>query len=128
MSGGGLVTNEVFINSQVGYEVRFEAVAECGSLTAGLAPNGVLATAVGPGGGTRGGPVPEDYRARFARAYDTEVQAWADAVRAGRAVGPSAWDGYAATAVSTAGMASLASGRPVPVRLPARPGLYAGAH
>ena len=31
MSGGGLVTNEVFVNSQVGYEVRFEAVAERGS-------------------------------------------------------------------------------------------------
>ncbi|MDF3044578.1 MAG: Gfo/Idh/MocA family oxidoreductase [Ornithinibacter sp.] len=128
MSGGGLVTNEVFINSQVGYEVRFEAVAECGSLTAGLASSGVQATGVGPRGGTWGGLVPDDYRARFARAYDIEVQAWADAVRAGTAVGPSAWDGYAATVVSTAGMASLASGRPVPVRLPDRPGLYADAH
>ena len=30
MAGGGLVTTEVFVNSQVGYEVRFEAVAERG--------------------------------------------------------------------------------------------------
>ena len=126
MSGGGLVTNEVFVNSQVGYEVRFEAVAERGSLTAGLASGGVLATRVTPDGGAWGGTVPDDYRARFARAYDIEVQAWADAVRAGTAVGPSAWDGYAATAVSTAGMASLASGLPVPVVLADRPTLYAG--
>ena len=126
MSGGGLVTNEVFVNSQVGYEVRFEAVAERGSLTAGLASSGVFATRAGAEGGAWGGAVPVDYRTRFARAYDLEVQAWADAVRAGGTVGPSAWDGYAATAVSTAGMASLASGRPVPVTLAARPSLYDG--
>jgi len=125
MSGGGLVTNEVFVNSQVGYEVRFEAVAERGSLLAGLASNGVLATRVTADGGTWGGGVPDDYRIRFARAYDLEVQAWADAVRAGTSIGPSAWDGYAATAVSTAGMASLASGRPVAVPLADRPALYA---
>ncbi len=128
MSGGGLVTNEVFVNSQVGYEVRFEAVAERGSLTAGLASTGVLATRVTEGGGTWGGTVADDYRVRFARAYDAEVQAWADAVRAGTHVGPSAWDGYAATAVSTAGMASLGSGRPVTVPLPDRPDFYDSNH
>ncbi len=88
MAGGGLVTNEVFVNSQVGYEVRFEAVAERGSLTAGLASAGVLTTRVAADGGSWGGTVPEDYRRRFARAYDIEVQAWADAVRAGGVVGP----------------------------------------
>ncbi len=126
MAGGGLVTNEVFVNSQVGYEVRFEAVAERGTLTAGAASTGVLTTRAGEGGGSWGGVVPDDYRTRFARAYDLEVQAWADAVRAGGAVGASAWDGYAASAVSTAGMESLGSGRPVPVALPERPELYGG--
>ena len=126
MSGGGLVTTEVFVNSQVGYEVRFEAVTECGSLTAGLGTGGVLTTRPGATGGVWGGAVAEDYRTRFARAYDLEVQAWADAVRTGSVVGPSAWDGYAATAVSTAGMASLASGHPEPVVLAERPALYTG--
>ncbi|HEU5242039.1 MAG TPA: Gfo/Idh/MocA family oxidoreductase, partial [Ornithinibacter sp.] len=110
--------------SRVGYEVRFEAVTECGSLTAGLASGGVLTTRPGDTGGVWGGTVPDDYRTRFARAYDLEVQAWADAVRTGSVVGPSAWDGYAATAVSTAGMASLASGRREPVALAPRPDLY----
>lgn len=128
MAGGGIVTNEVFVNSQVGYEVRFEAVAERGSLTAGLGSSGVLTTRVTADGGVWGGLVPEDYRTRFSRAYDIEVQAWADAVSSGRAVGPSAWDGYAATAVSTAGMASLATGAPVPVSLAERPALYADDH
>jgi myo-inositol 2-dehydrogenase/D-chiro-inositol 1-dehydrogenase len=128
MSGGGLVTNEVFVNSQVGYEVRFEAVAERGSLMAGLPSNGVLATRVAGECGSWGGFVPDDYRVRFARAYDAEVQAWVDAVRSGSPVGPSAWDGYAATAVSTAGMASLGSGRPVAVRLAERPTLFGGDH
>jgi myo-inositol 2-dehydrogenase/D-chiro-inositol 1-dehydrogenase len=128
MAGGGLVTNEVFVNSQVGYEVRFEAVTELGSLTAGLAGSGVVTTRATPDGGTWGGVVPDDYRTRFARAYDLEVQAWADAVRAGTTVGPSAWDGYAATAVSTAGMASLATGAPVPVVLADRPALYDPDH
>ncbi len=126
MGRGGVVTTEVFVNSQVGYEVRFEAVAERGSLTAGLHTTGLLTTRVAPGGGGHwGAEVPDDYRVRFARAYDAEVQAWADAARTGgAAVGASAWDGYAATAVSTAGMASLASGTPRPVVLAERPTLY----
>lgn len=122
MARGGLVTNEVFVNSQVGYEVRFEAVAERGSLTAGRHATGLLTTGVVGGAGSWGGPVPGDYRERFAPAYDAEVQAWVDGIRFGTgAVGASAWDGYAATAVSSAGMASLASGRPVPVALAERP-------
>ncbi|QIM22447.1 Gfo/Idh/MocA family oxidoreductase [Phycicoccus sp. HDW14] len=126
MAGGGLVTSEVFVNSQVGYEVRFEAVAERGTLTAGLHTTGLLTTGVGSDAGRWGGPVPDDYRVRFARAYDAEVQAWVDGIRSGTgAVGASAWDGYAATAVSTAGMASLASGTPVAVDLADRPPLYA---
>lgn len=128
MAGGGLVTNEVFVNSQVGYEVRFEAVAERGSLTAGLHTTGLLGTSAGADGGSWGGVVPADYRTRFVTAYDREVQAWVDGIRSGTGpVGASAWDGYAATAVSTAGMASLASGSPVAVPLADRPGLYSAA-
>jgi myo-inositol 2-dehydrogenase / D-chiro-inositol 1-dehydrogenase len=100
MAGGGLVTTEVFINSQVGYDVRCEAVAERGALSVGL-DAGVHA----------------DWTTRFARAYDLEVQAWVDASRRGEVVGATAWDGYAATAVATAGLESLATGRPVPVRI-----------
>jgi myo-inositol 2-dehydrogenase/D-chiro-inositol 1-dehydrogenase len=67
--------------------------------------------------------VPGDYRERFAAAYDLEVQAWVDASRRGEVVGPTAWDGYAATAVCTAGMESLRSGEPVRVELADRTAL-----
>jgi len=100
MAGGGLVTTEVFINSQVGYDVRCEAVAEQGALSVGL-DAGAHA----------------DWTTRFARAYDLEVQAWVDACGRGEVVGATSWDGYAATVVAAAALASLATGRPVPVDL-----------
>ena len=118
MAGGGLVTNEVFVNSQVGYEVRCEAVAERGSVVIGRPSTGLYSTSIAADGpGRWGGTVPADYRTRFATAYDLEVQAWVDSALQGESVGPSVWDGYAATAVSSAGMASLATGERVTVDL-----------
>ena len=62
-------------------------------------------------GGTVSGRVPEDWRERFIRAYDVELQEWVDAVAAGRgATGPSSWDGYAAAVVSDAAVEALRSG------------------
>jgi myo-inositol 2-dehydrogenase/D-chiro-inositol 1-dehydrogenase len=125
MSGGGIVTNEVFVRCQVGYEVRCEAVCERGSIIAGRPwGGGLYTTAAGNSGGTWGGSVPEDFRDRFARAYDLELQAWVDASLRGAVVGPTTWDGYAATAVCAAGLRSLATGQAVPVRL-ADPGAAA---
>lgn len=117
MAGGGLVTNEVFVNCQVGYEVRCEAVCEQGTAIAGRPQTGLYTTAAGGEKGFWGGVADPDFTVRFAAAYDREIQAWADASRRGEVVGATSWDGYAATAVSTAGMESLASGRPVAVQL-----------
>lgn len=128
MAGGGLVTNEVFVNSQVGYEVRCEAVAERGSIVIGRPSSGAYTTSLAVDGlGRWGGSVPADYRTRFATGYDLEVQAWADAARRGESVGPSVWDGYAATVVSSAGMASLATGERVAVDL-VDPGTLSHSH
>lgn len=124
MAGGSVVTNEVFVNCQTGYEVRCEAVAERGTAIAGR-PWAGLYTTVAPDVaedlGQWGGSVDPDFRVRFERAYDLEVQAWVDASRRGEVVGPTAYDGYASTVVCEAGMASLASGEPVEVKLEARP-------
>ena len=123
MAGGGLVTSEVFVNSQVGYEVRCEVVAERGTITAGRNTTGIYTTLAGEGPGAPGswgGAVASDFRMRFGRAYDLEVQAWVDASRRGEVVGPTSWDGYAATAVCTAGMESLVTGQPVKVALAER--------
>lgn len=112
MASGALADVEVFVNCQVGYEVRCEAVAERGNATIGLGVDVLTRTA-----GHWGGVVPDDFRVRFGLAYDLEVQRWVNAARAGGIDGPTAWDGYAATAVCTAGMESLKSGRPVEVEM-----------
>jgi myo-inositol 2-dehydrogenase/D-chiro-inositol 1-dehydrogenase len=112
MAGGGMATNEVFVKSAVGYEVRCEATAELGNATVGLGA-GVMVRSANRWGGT----VPDDFRVRFAAAYDREVQAWVDASRRGEVSGPTAWDGYASTVVCEAGMESLRTGQPVKVVL-----------
>ncbi|WP_329360861.1 Gfo/Idh/MocA family protein [Streptomyces sp. NBC_01483] len=117
---GALVDVEVFVNSGFGYQVRCEAVCESGSARIGDEHTMVVTTA----GGARE-EVAQDYLVRFADAYDREVQAWVDATRAGRVTGPSAWDGYAASAVAEAGVRALESGERVSVELAPRPDLYA---
>ncbi|MGW6276575.1 Gfo/Idh/MocA family protein [Kribbella sp. NPDC055071] len=112
LANGAMADVEVFVNFQVGYEVRCEAVAERGSATIGLG-SGVLTRAAGQSGR----PLPADFRVRFARAYDIEVQRWVQAAGRGGIDGPSAWDGYAAAAVCEAGIESLSTGRPVDVDL-----------
>ena len=69
--------------------------------------------------------VPADWRERFILAYDTEVQEWIDSIAGGsQSVGPSAWDGYAATVVCDAGVEALHSGTRVEVALAEQPKLY----
>ncbi|HET7475081.1 MAG TPA: Gfo/Idh/MocA family oxidoreductase [Dermatophilaceae bacterium] len=122
MAGGGIVTTEVFVNNQVGYEVRAEAVSELGTTTIGMGMGVFTRTA-----NHWGGDIPDDFRFRFGRAYDIEVQEWVNASRRGDVVGPTTWDGYAATAVCEAGMASLASGEPVRVELADRTAVEAAS-
>jgi myo-inositol 2-dehydrogenase/D-chiro-inositol 1-dehydrogenase len=118
---GALVDVETSVNIRYGYDIRGEVVGEDG--TVALAdPSTVLVRR----GGTVSGRVPEDWRERFIRAYDVELQEWVDAVAAGRgATGPSSWDGYAAAVVSDAAVEALRSGTKVAVTLRDKPDLYA---
>lgn len=114
---GKHVDVEVFVTTGVAYEVRTEVVGEQGSAMIGLDVGLVRKSAPGHWGGT----ITPGFRERFGQAYDTEVQRWVDAVKSGVNVdGPSAWDGYASTAVCEAGVKSLESGRPEPVELAER--------
>lgn len=112
MAGGGMATSEVFVKCAVGYEVRCEASAELGNATVGLGSGVFVRSANAWGGG-----IPDDFRLRFAAAYDEEVQAWVNASRRGEVTGPTAYDGYAATVVCEAGMESLKTGLPTQVVL-----------
>jgi myo-inositol 2-dehydrogenase/D-chiro-inositol 1-dehydrogenase len=112
MASGAIADVEVFVNFQVGYEVRCEAVAEQGSAAIGLGVDVLTKKA-----GHWGGAMPGDFRVRFGLAYDLEVQRWVNAAAKGEIDGPTAWDGYAAAAVCTAGVQSLQERRPVEVEM-----------
>ncbi|MER6070655.1 Gfo/Idh/MocA family oxidoreductase [Streptomyces sp. NPDC001817] len=118
-AGGALVDVEVFVNCGFGYQVRCEAVCERGSARIGDEHTMVVTTA-----GSAREEVAQDYLVRFADAYDREVQAWVDATRRGEVTGPSAWDGYAASAVAEAGVRALETGGRETVGLAPRPDLY----
>lgn len=115
---GRHVDVELFVSAGVGYEVRAELVAEHGSAMIGL-DSGATGIRTLRHWGSR---VTLGFRERFAAAYDTELQRWVDAVRAGTDTGnytdgPGAWDGYAAAAVCAAAVESLRAGGPVRVQL-----------
>ena len=105
--GGRIVDVEVFVGTGVGYEVRTELVAERGTAMIGLDRGPLVATS----SAVRGRTIPPTFTQRFEAAYDAELQAWADAARRGTVDGPGAWDGYAATAVTTAVVEALRTGR-----------------
>lgn len=118
---GVLVDVEVSVNIGYGYDIRGEVVGETGTAALGEESPVVVKRE-----GVRSGRVPADWRERFVRAYDVELQAWVDAVAAGRgATGPSAWDGYAATVVCDSALDALKTGSRTPVVLRDRPALYA---
>jgi myo-inositol 2-dehydrogenase/D-chiro-inositol 1-dehydrogenase len=120
MANGVLVDDELFINARYGYDVRGEVVCESG--TVALADVGEVTVRVN---NQYGGRVPVDWRDRFIRAYDAEIQDWLTAVAAGTATGPTAWDGFAAAAVTDAALAALKTGQRAPVVMPPRPDFYA---
>jgi myo-inositol 2-dehydrogenase/D-chiro-inositol 1-dehydrogenase len=113
---GRIVTDEIYVRTQVGYEVRTEVVGEKGSAIIGLDQSLQVKTR----DGRWGGQIAPTFVERFGAAYDAELQHWVDAARAGSIDGPGAWDGYAAVAVCEAGVESLRTGEKVSVALQPR--------
>jgi myo-inositol 2-dehydrogenase/D-chiro-inositol 1-dehydrogenase len=122
MASGVLVDVEVFVNAGYGYDVQGEIVGETGTVSLAETTPVSIRT-----GGSHRGRVPADWRERFARAYDAELQDWLVAAAQGTAAGPSSWDGYAATAVTNGCVAALHTGQRTEIILPERPDLYAKA-
>jgi myo-inositol 2-dehydrogenase/D-chiro-inositol 1-dehydrogenase len=121
LESGILADVEVFIAAAYGYDIRTEMVCEFGTLELGRPGPGWIRHA-----GTQGISFPADWLGRFQEAYRLELQAWVDAYRKDAAApGASAWDGYMASLVSDAALASLESGRRVQVATAQRPALYA---
>ncbi len=122
MRSGVLVDVEASVNAAYGYDIRGEVLGEEGAVELSESSGVVVKH-----GGAFSGRVPADWKERFSGAFDIEFREWIDAVTAGALTGPSAWDGYAATACTDAGLAALHSGDREPVTLPDRPDLYGEA-
>ena len=118
---GRHVDVEVFVTTGVAYEVRTEVVGERGSAMIGLDVGLIRKAAPG----RWGGQITPSFKERFSQAYDSEIQRWVNAVKAGAEKdsyidGPGAWDGYAAAAVCAAGVRSLETGQVAEVEMVAR--------
>ncbi|MDX3380679.1 Gfo/Idh/MocA family oxidoreductase [Streptomyces niveiscabiei] len=114
---------EVFVNCRYGYDIQCEAVGEEGLVR--LPDPAVVALR---GAGQRTSAVLTDWVDRFRDAFDTEFREWVAEIGAGSApTGPSAWDGYAATVITSATVQALESGLVVTTDLKPRPAFYGGA-
>jgi myo-inositol 2-dehydrogenase/D-chiro-inositol 1-dehydrogenase len=116
---GILSTVEFFANAQYGYDVRCELVGSLG--TASLTNPFVASVA---SGGHDVTIVPADWRARFGMAYALELQAWITGLERGESVGPSAWEGYAATNVVEVGVEAVKTGQRLTIDYIEKPALY----
>jgi myo-inositol 2-dehydrogenase/D-chiro-inositol 1-dehydrogenase len=119
MTGGAVVDVEASVNIRYGYDIRGEVVGESGTVELAESNKAVVKS-----NGQFSGQVPEDWRERFIRAYDTEIQEWITAASRGGSTGPSSWDGYAATVVGEAGLIALKTGERVEVPMREKPELY----
>jgi len=119
MRGGALATVEVSVNIGYGYDIRGEISAEKGAASLGESNPIIVKSSE-----KFSGRVPADWRERFIDAYDAEIAEWVVAASRGGSTGPSAWDGYAITAVSDAALKAANTGEAVEVSLIDRPALY----
>ncbi|MFZ9040087.1 MAG: Gfo/Idh/MocA family oxidoreductase [Ilumatobacteraceae bacterium] len=115
LSNGGHASLE-FDDGGFAYEVAVEVLGRAGDALTGTPLRAVTRRA-----GVVGRHIGDDWFGWFDDAYRRQDAAWVDSLRTGVAVGPSAWDGYAAQAIVQAAMTSIAETRPVRIDLPARP-------
>ena len=119
MRSGALVTIETSVHIAYGYDIRGEVIGETGTISL-AEQGGVIVKAKG----AYSGHVPGDWPERFDGAFDAEFRAWIVAAAKGGAAGPSAWDGYVATAATLAGVRALESGARESIELREKPALY----
>ncbi len=117
---GILSTVEFFANCQYGYDVRCELTGTEG--VASLINPAASSTFLG---GADASPIPSSWKVRFGATYHAEIQEWIAGLQRDETVGPSAWDGYAATRVAEAGVEAVRTGQRIAIDYVAKPDLYA---
>ena len=119
--GGVLVEVEMFVQSQVGYEVTCSVTGGLGNATMSDGRYVTTARAL-----HLGHDLPAQWLGRFQEAYRLQLQGWVDHLADGGPMpGASTWDGYVGSLVANRAIDSLRGGGRVDITLPERPALYA---
>ncbi len=118
LASGATATVE-FSENTYAYEVEVEATAAGGMVTTSAPQRPRLRV-----DGDYRTPIGDDWFGWFADAYRTQDRAWVASLDQPQAAGPSVWDGLAAQFVAEAALASIDSGKPVPVESTDRPKIY----
>ncbi|WP_081162417.1 Gfo/Idh/MocA family protein [Ensifer aridi] len=120
MESGAVVDIEVSVNIDYAYDIGGEISGETGVVTLSER-NGITVKSAG----AFHGKVTADWKERFIEAFDIEFKEWLAAAGKGTAIGPSAWDGYAAAVATDAGVEAARTGTRVKVEMTDKPALYA---
>lgn len=113
------IDTEIFVACQFGYDIQCQVVGEIGTANlpepqsiplrlAGRASDGILM----------------DWKQRFIASYDVELQEWIDDTRRGEVNGPTAWDGYSASATAEACVEARRTKGIVPITIADKPAFY----
>lgn len=118
---GVLIDDEVNVNLQYAYSIECELVLETAAVRLGDQEKIHIRDVYGDRNA-----MCQSHIDRFQAAFNAEFQSWINAVAEDRHTGSDSWDGYAATAVVDAAVASLeGSGQVEKVALIDKPALYA---
>ncbi|MDR0886308.1 MAG: Gfo/Idh/MocA family oxidoreductase [Clostridiales Family XIII bacterium] len=117
---GLVVTLEVNVNCQFGYDIQCEVVTESAALRL---PNPSFPIVKSEE--TESVKILNDWADRFIDAYDVELQDWIDSTLKGEVNGPTAWDGYLANLTADALVAAQESGNVEAIAAGTTPAFYA---
>lgn len=116
---GMTIDIEVFVNCKYGYDIQCEVCCEEGIVRM-AEPSYPTVRA----DKNRSVAIEQDWKRRFAEAYDAEVQEWIDSTIEGKVNGPNAWDGYVAAVTADALVKSQETGGIEPITTGDRPSFY----
>lgn len=113
------IDTEIFVTCRFGYDIQCHVVGETGVASLPEPASVALRS-----GGRQSTEILMDWKQRFIDSYDVELQEWLLDTQAGRVNGPTAWDGYFASATAEACVEARHSKQIVPIRIANRPAFY----
>ncbi|BFM07641.1 Gfo/Idh/MocA family protein [Halioxenophilus aromaticivorans] len=110
---------EVFVNCKYGYDIQCSVVGELGVLNL-PEPQSLLVRKEA----SLATNILTDWKQRFIKAYDVELQEFINGCLNSSITGPSAWDGYAASVASDACVEAQETGAIIPISMADKPSFY----